>query len=128
MIEIFTYSWYDGGILEKDRSFTMANTYKTITPQQAKRIMETEECLILDVREEDEYIIEHIENAELLTLATINEKNAAEVIPSKDTLLLVYCRSGKRSHTASHMLAQLGYTRVHDFGGIIDWPYELTWE
>ncbi len=44
----------------------MANTYKTITPQQAKRIMETEECLILDVREEDEYIIEHIENAELL--------------------------------------------------------------
>lgn len=102
--------------------------YKTITPQEAKRIMDTEDCLIVDVREEDEFIIEHIENAELLTLATIDEETASEVIPSKDTLVLVYCRSGKRAKTAAHMLAQLGYTRVNNFGGIIDWPYELTWE
>lgn len=106
----------------------MANTYTSITPQQAKHIMETEDCLILDVREEDEFIIEHIEDAELLTLADIDEDTAAEVIPTKDTLVLVYCKSGKRARTAAHMLAQLGYTRIHEFGGIINWPYGLTWE
>lgn len=106
----------------------MANSYAIITPQQAKHIMETEECLILDVREEEEFILEHIEDAELLTLADISEETAAEVIPDKDTLLLVYCRTGKRAGAASHILAGLGYTRVFCFGGINDWPYGLTWE
>lgn len=102
--------------------------YYKISPQEAKRIMETEDCLILDVREEDEFLIEHIENAELLTLADITEETAAEVIPSKDTLLLVYCRTGRRSKVAAHLLAGLGYSRVYDFGGLTEWPYELTWE
>lgn len=106
----------------------MTNSYKKITPEQAKEIMETEKCLILDVREEEEYILEHIENSEMLTLDTIDENTAAEVIPSKDTLVLVYCKTGKRSGTAAHMLAGLGYTRIYDFGGLTDWPYELTWE
>lgn len=103
-------------------------TYTTITPQQAKEIMDTQDCLILDVREEEEFLVEHIEDAELLTLADITEETAAEVIPTKDTLVLVYCRSGKRARTASHILAGLGYSRIYNFGGINDWPYELTWE
>lgn len=105
----------------------MAAKYTTVTPQRAKEMIDTLHPLILDVREEEEFLIEHIEDAELLTLAEISEETAAEVIPSKDTLLLVYCRSGKRSRTAAHILAGLGYTRVHDMGGLIDWPYELTW-
>ncbi len=107
----------------------MAGTYTVISPEQAKQIMDTDpHCMVLDVREEDEYIIEHIEDSVLLTLDEINEQTAAETIPSKDTLLLVYCKTGKRSRTACHILAGLGYTNVHDFGGLIDWPYELTWE
>lgn len=106
----------------------MANTYKKITAEQAKQIMDTEECLILDVREEEEYILEHIEDSVLLTLDTIDEDTAAGAIPSKDTLVLVYCKTGKRSSAAAHTLAGLGYTRICDFGGLTDWPYELTWE
>lgn len=101
----------------------------TITPQQAKEKMDSgEPCLILDVREEEEFILEHIENAELLTLADITPESAAEVIPQKDTTVLVYCRSGKRSLAACQLLAQMGYTNIYNFGGIQDWPYGLTWE
>ena len=42
--------------------------------------------------------------------------------------LLVYCRSGRRSKDAAQKLLELGYQSVYDFGGVIDWPYELVKE
>lgn len=54
----------------------------------------------------------------------IDEDTAAEVIPEKDSTVLVYCRSGNRSKTASSALAELGYTNIYEFGGINTWPYE----
>ena len=61
----------------------------------------------------------------LLPVGTIDGDTAAQVIPEKDTVVLVYCRSGNRSKTASQALADLGYTQVYEFGGIRDWPYEI---
>ena len=99
--------------------------YQQISAQEAKNMMdEMEEVLILDVREQSEYDEAHIPGAVLLPLGTISEKTAAEVIPEKDTMVLVYCRSGNRSKKASQALADLGYTNIYEFGGIIDWPYE----
>ena len=66
----------------------------------------------------------HIPGAVLLPVNSIDETRAAQVIPTKDTTVLVYCRSGNRSRTASARLAGLGYTQVYEFGGIRDWPYE----
>ena len=40
-------------------------------------------------------------------------------------MVLVYCRSGNRSKTASQALMDLGYTQIYEFGGIKDWPYEV---
>ena len=51
---------------------------------------------------------------------------AEKELPNKDALILVYCRSGRRSKIASESLAKLGYTNVKEFGGIIDWPYETV--
>lgn len=103
--------------------------FHTISAQEAKHLMDTrKDCVIVDVREEDEYIIEHIEDSILFTLAEINEETAAEILPDKNALLLVYCKTGKRSHTACHILAGLGYTQVYDFGGMINWSYGFTWE
>lgn len=83
------------------------------------------EVIILDVREQDEYDRGHISGAILLPVGTIDEDTAAEVIPEKNSTVLVYCRSGNRSKTASSTLAELGYTNIYEFVGINTWPYEM---
>ena len=99
--------------------------YVSITVEEAKQIMDTEEgYIILDVREQDEYDAGHIPEAILIPYTQIGEK-ANEMLPNKDQLILVYCRSGRRSKLAAEALVELGYTNIKEFGGIIDWPYEV---
>ena len=98
--------------------------YQQISQEEAKEMMDTQDVIILDVREQDEYDSGHIPGAVLLPVGTIDEETAAEVIPEKDSTVLVYCRSGNRSKTASSTLADLGYTNIYEFGGINTWPYE----
>lgn len=98
--------------------------YRQISQEEAKKMMDTQEVIILDVREQDEYDSGHIPGAVLLPVGTIDEDTAVAVIPAKDATVLVYCRSGNRSKTASSALAELGYTNVYEFGGIKTWPYE----
>ena len=88
-------------------------------------MMDTQEVIVLDVREQSEYGSGHIPGAVLLPVGSIDEKTAAAVIPEKDSTVLVYCRSGNRSKTASSTLAGLGYTNIYEFGGINTWPYEI---
>ena len=99
-------------------------SYQQITQEEAKEMMDSQEVIILDVREQDEYDSGHISGAVLLPVGTIDENTAAEVIPEKASTVLVYCRSGNRSKTASSTLADLGYTNIYEFGGINTWPYE----
>lgn len=102
--------------------------YQTISAAEAKKMMDEEkEVIILDVRTLEEYNAGHIEGAVLLPVTDI-EKEAANVLPDKDATILVYCRSGNRSQTASQKLVDLGYTKVFDFGGIINWPYNVVTE
>ena len=102
-------------------------SYQQITAEQAKTMMnEQPDAVILDVREQHEYDSAHIPNAILLPVGSITEQTAAEVIPDKETMVLVYCRSGNRSKTASALLAELGYSKVYEFGGINSWPYETV--
>ena len=97
--------------------------YEQITPEDAKKIMDSgEEHIILDTREQYEYDEGHIAGAMLIPYTEIENK-AEEMLPDKDKLILVYCRSGRRSKIASESLFKLGYTNVKEFGGIIDWPY-----
>ena len=100
------------------------NDYQQISQEEAKEMMDTQDVIILDVREQDEYDSGHIPGAVLLPVGTIDEETAAEVIPEKDSTVLVYCRSGNRSKTASSALAERGYTNIYEFGGINTWPYE----
>ncbi len=102
------------------------NSYEQITAEQAKTIMDTEtDFYLIDARTQEEFAEGHIENAILIPeyeVADIAEKE----LPDKDALILVYCRSGRRSKIASEELVKLGYTNVKEFGGIIDWPYETV--
>ncbi|MGX8795355.1 rhodanese-like domain-containing protein [Fusibacter sp. JL298sf-3] len=100
--------------------------YKTLSAEEAKNLMEeTESYLLLDVRTPEEYDAGHIEGALLKPLDTL-ESVAEEAFPDKDQMILIYCRSGNRSATAAKLLQEMGYTDVYDFGGIIDWPYEVV--
>ena len=99
--------------------------YEPITAEEAKKIMDSgEEHIILDTREQDEFDEGHIPGAILIPYTEIENK-AEEMIPDKEKLILVYCRSGRRSKIAAESLAKLSYTNVKEFGGIIDWPYKV---
>jgi len=104
-------------------------SFRQISQEEAKTIMSTNhDAVILDVRTQEEYDSGHIKGAVLLPVDEITQETAQAVIPGKDTQVLVYCRSGNRSVTASKALVQLGYTQVYEFGGINTWPYETeTW-
>ena len=103
----------------------MENTYQQITQEAAKDMMDTQEVIVLDVREPNEFDAGHIPGAVLLPVGTITKDTAAAVIPESDSIVLVYCRSGNRSKTASKALTDLGYRNVYEFGGINTWPYEV---
>ena len=100
--------------------------YLNITAEEAKKLMDSEEgCIILDVRTREEYDQGHIPGAILIPNTEIEAK-AADLLPDKEQLILVYCRSGRRSKLAAQSLAALGYTNIREFGGILDWPYEVV--
>lgn len=99
--------------------------YMNITAAEAKEIMDRETgFVILDVRTEEEYAEGHVPGAILIPDYEI-EARAEEELPDKDRMLLVYCRSGRRSKIAAEALVEMGYTNIYEFGGIIDWPYEV---
>ena len=109
----------------QDKENDQEAVYVNITAEEAKQIMDTEEgYIILDVRTQEEYDQGHIPGAIVISHEEIEEK-AEQVLPDKDQLILVYCRSGRRSKIAAEALAELGYTNIKEFGGIIDWPYEV---
>ena len=109
----------------QDKEKDQGAVYMNITAEEAKQIMDSEEgYIILDVREQDEYDAGHFPGAILIPYTQIAEK-AEEVLTDKDQLILVYCRSGRRSKIAAEALVELGYTNIREFGGIIDWPYEV---
>ena len=100
-------------------------SYRQIGMDEAIEIMEKEsDYIILDVRSPAEFSEKHIPGAINVPNESIASDEIAE-LPDKEQLILVYCRSGNRSKTASQALADLGYTNVYEFGGINDWPYEI---
>ena len=100
--------------------------YEQISGEEAKKIMDSETgYIIIDARTQEEFDEGHIENAILIPEYEINER-AEKELPDKNQLILVYCRSGRRSKIAAQALADLGYTNVKEFGGIIDWKYEVV--
>lgn len=109
----------------QDKENDQGAVYVNITAEEAKQIMDSEKgYIILDVRTQEEYDEGHIPGAIVISHEEIAEK-AEDVLTDKDQLILVYCRSGRRSKLAAEALVELGYTNIKEFGGIIEWPYEV---
>lgn len=113
----------------KDSTEEPNMSFKEITQAEAKNIMDNKniDALIIDVRRPDEYAEGHIKDAINIPNESIIDTPPIE-LPDKDKLILVYCRSGRRSKDASGKLANMGYTNINEFGGIIDWPYGIIVE
>ena len=106
----------DGGSASSDQ----------ISGAEAKALMDSESgYVIIDARTQEEYDEGHIPGAILIPEYEIADR-AEKELPNKDQLILVYCRSGRRSKIAAEELVKLGYTNVKEFGGIIDWEYETV--
>jgi rhodanese-related sulfurtransferase len=107
-------------------SNNQTNTYRRITVDEAVNMMAQEtDYIILDVRRPDEFAAGHIPNAINVANESIGTAEIPE-LPDKNQLIMVYCRSGRRSKEASEKLVKLGYTNVKEFGGILDWKYEIV--
>ena len=101
-------------------------SYDQISGAEAKALMDSESgYVIIDARTQEEYDQGHIPGARLIPEYQIADR-AEKELPDKNQLILVYCRSGRRSKIAAEELVKLGYTNVKEFGGIIDWEYEIV--
>lgn len=101
-------------------------SYEQITQEEAKKIMDSDNTVIvLDVRTPDEFASGHIKNAINIPNETIFDKEVLE-LTDKSQLILVYCRSGRRSKEAAQKLAEIGYSNIKEFGGIIDWKWDIV--
>ena len=101
-------------------------TFAQVSSAEAAQMMKDETgYAIVDVRTPSEFADGHIPGAINIPVETIGSSEPAELV-DKDQLILVYCRSGNRSVTASIALAEMGYTNVVEFGGIIDWTGDVV--
>ena len=113
------FSFFSCKLLEK-------KTYEQISGAEAKALMDSEkDYIIIDARTQSEYDDGHIPGAILIPEYEIAERAERELL-NKKQLILVYCRSGRRSKIAAEELVKLGYTNVKEFGGIIDWKYDIV--
>ena len=109
---------------ESDSEFK--GIYTEITQEEAKEMMKKDDGhLIVDVRRQDEYDEGHIPDAVCIPNESIGTEQP-EKLPDKEQILLIYCRSGRRSKQAAQKLADIGYTNIYEFGGIIDWTGEIV--
>ena len=76
-------------------------------------------AVLLDVRTPEEHKTGYLEGAVLLPLAELESKIAGKV-PDKNTPIYIYCRSGRRSGIAVEKLKAMGYTDLHNLGGLKD--------
>lgn len=92
-----------------------------ISYMDAKEMIINDGAILLDVRQEDEYNLNHINGALNVALSDINEDSIKDVASSKDNIIIVYCQSGNRSSQAVLKLNALGYNNVYDLGSINNW-------
>ncbi|WP_300341256.1 MULTISPECIES: rhodanese-like domain-containing protein [unclassified Fusobacterium] len=100
-------------------------SYQIITQEKAKELMEiNSDYIILDVRSDWEFENGRIKGALNLPNEDIGHEDI-KMLPDKEKMIFVYCRSGHRSKQAASKLAILGYKNIYEFGGIITWDGEI---
>lgn len=114
------------GCAERKQETEQSAGFTQISQEEARHMMaQNDGHVVLDVRRQDEYDAGHIPGAVLLPNESIGTAQP-DGLPDLEQVILVYCRSGRRSKEAAQKLADIGYRNVYEFGGIIDWDGEIT--
>ena len=101
---------------------------RAISFEDGKKILGTVPgAVLLDVRTEDEYAVEHAAGAKLLPLDDIEDADLPALLPQQDAPILIYCRTGRRSALAAAQLMDRGYENLYDLGGLNGWPYGMEY-
>ncbi len=96
-------------------------SYKNIDAPTAYKMSTQDDTLLLDVRTPAEYVQGHIENSVLIPVQVL-KRDYTKILAHKDKKILIYCRSGNRSVTASNILLNNGFNRIYNLkGGIKAW-------
>lgn len=127
VISVLLAACGSGTAADGDKAQANSDAYHKITAEEAKQMMDQGNATVVDVRTEDEYKAGHIPGSILIPNEEIGTERPQE-LPDPEAILLVHCRTGVRSKEASDKLVKMGYTNVYDFGGIVDWPYEIVEE
>jgi len=100
--------------------------FTVISAQEAHKMMkDSDHYILLDVRTPSEYAQGRIDGAKLIPVDELGKRASAE-LPDKQIPVLIYCHSGMRAERAAEMLANMGYTKIFSFGGIMNWKYETV--
>ena len=102
--------------------------YHKISAEKAHQMMCELPCFhIIDVRTRNEFQESHIKGAILIPCFEIASSAELRFL-NKELPVFIYCKGGTRSRCSAENLVQMGFTKVYDIGGIIDWPYETEAE
>ena len=111
---------------EEEKEETKDMGYTQISQEEAKEMMTRDDGhIIVDVRRDDEFAEGHIPGAICIPVESI-EDEMPEELPDKEQIILIYCRSGRRSKVAAAKLGAMGYSNIYEFGGILDWTGEVV--
>lgn len=113
------------GCTQKTSDAADSQGYTVIEAQEAKKMIDAGDVIIVDVRTDAEYAEKHIPDAINIPVESITAEKPDQ-LPDLDQTILVYCRTGIRAAAASKKLAEIGYTKIYDMGGIVDWPYDTV--
>lgn len=98
-----------------------------ITFQEAKNIIDKDGAMLIDVRDEAEYTLSHAYGAVLFPLDSISTSSAKKIISSKETPIILYCKTGMRSGQAYKKLEKIGYKKLYNLGSVVGWPYGMDY-
>lgn len=108
-------------LLIQDLFDSITSKHKTLSPTAAVILMNDDRCIVIDVRESNEFAKGHIENARNIPLAKLDEK-LYELEPFKNDPIIVTCQQGSRSLPACKKLTKNGFTQVYELkGGMLAW-------
>lgn len=100
--------------------------YTVISQDRAKEMMSVNDGhIVIDCRRMDEYVSGHIPEAVCIPNESIFKETGTK-LPDKEQIILIYCRTGRRSKEAARKLVDLGYVNVYEFGGILEWDGQIV--
>ena len=108
-----------------DPQAQIQTTYRHVSGEEAKRIIEQGDCVLVDTRTEVPFEMGHIPGAILIPFDQITSPQSQALLPQKDQTIVLYCDYGGVSKNAAEELAAAGYTDVVEFDGLEVWDGPL---